>query len=274
MSNNYGLFLCQTGREAQSLAYFDAALQDAAYGTPELALHNAAACSLVMKDYPRAASYWLKAERIAPGAAITYAGLVRVYYQQQDYRQAAHYLERLGKVATMESQTADVLWLGIKVQHKLGDAGAEAGLGAHLRNHHSGSPNMLLIKMGRLMSETGIPMNSEWAETPQQQPQGNLALAGAQLKAQREALGWPVEQVADQLKLAPRQVIALEEGDMAALPNLAVVRGFVRAYAKVVRLDAAPLVAMIEVHPAPAQDPAAPVRREISATFSESRFPR
>ena len=133
---------------------------------------------------------------------------------------------------------------------------------------------MLLIKMGRLMSETGIPMNSEWAETPQQQPQGNLALAGAQLKAQREALGWPVEQVADQLKLAPRQVIALEEGDMAALPNLAVVRGFVRAYAKVVRLDAAPLVAMIEVHPAPAQDPAvAPVRREISATFSESRFP-
>ncbi|HEU4818563.1 helix-turn-helix domain-containing protein [Janthinobacterium sp.] len=98
-------------------------------------------------------------------------------------------------------------------------------------------------------------------------------MAGAQLKAQREALGWPVEQVADQLKLAPRQVIALEEGDMAALPNLAVVRGFVRAYAKVVRLDAAPLVAMIEVHPAPAQDPAAPVRREISATFSESRFP-
>ena len=55
LSNNYGQFLCQTGRAAQSLAYFDAALQDAAYGTPELALHNAAACSLVMKDYPRSA---------------------------------------------------------------------------------------------------------------------------------------------------------------------------------------------------------------------------
>ena len=148
LSNNYGQFLCQTGRAAQSLAYFDAALQDVAYGTPELALHNAAACSLVMKDYARAASYWLKAERIAPGAAITYAGLVRVYYQQQDYRQAAHYLERLGKVATMESQAADVLWLGIKVQHKLGDAGAEAGLGAHLRNHHSGSPEYAAYQNG------------------------------------------------------------------------------------------------------------------------------
>ena len=148
LSNNYGLFLCQTGRAAQSLAYFDAALQDVAYDTPELALHNAAACSLIMQDYPRAASYWLKAERIAPGVAITYAGLVRVYYQQQDYRQAAHYLERLGKVATMESQTADVLWLGIKVQHKLGDAGAEAGLGAHLRNHHSGSSEYAAYQSG------------------------------------------------------------------------------------------------------------------------------
>ena len=148
LSNNYGQFLCQTGRAAQSLAYFDAALQDAAYATPEKALHNAGACSLALKDYPRAAGYWLKAERIAPGAAITYAGLVRVYYQQQDYRQAAHYLERLGKVATMESQAADVLWLGIKVQHKLGDAGAEAGLGAHLRNHHSGSPEYAAYQNG------------------------------------------------------------------------------------------------------------------------------
>ncbi|OBV36783.1 helix-turn-helix domain-containing protein [Janthinobacterium psychrotolerans] len=118
-------------------------------------------------------------------------------------------------------------------------------------------------------------MNSERAEIPQQQPQGNLASAGAQLKAQREALGWPVEQVADQLKLAPRQVVALEEGDVAALPNLAVVRGFVRAYAKVLKMDAAPLVAMIEVHPpTPVQEhQATPARRDISATFSESRFP-
>lgn len=137
---------------------------------------------------------------------------------------------------------------------------------------------MLLIKVGRLMSETGVPMNSERAETPRaeapQQPQGNLALAGAQLKAQRETLGWQVGQVAEQLKLAPRQVVALEEGDMAALPNLAVVRGFVRAYAKVLRLDAAPLVAMIEVPQAPTQEAVTPVRREMSGTtFSESKFP-
>lgn len=148
LSNNYGLFLCQTGRAAQSLAYFDAALADAAYVSPEKALNNGGACSLALNDYPRAGAYWMRAVRIAPDVAVTNAGLVRVYYQQQDYRQAAYYLQRLGKIVTMESQTADVLWLGIKVQHKLGDAGAEAGLGAHLRNHHSGSPEYAAYQNG------------------------------------------------------------------------------------------------------------------------------
>ena len=116
-------------------------------------------------------------------------------------------------------------------------------------------------------------MNSEWAETPKDQDK--LATPGAQLAAQRQAMGLSVEQVADQLKLAPRQVVALEAGDYASLPNMAVTRGFVRAYAKVLKLDAAPLVAMIEVttdtssHDAPP----APRRDKISATFSESRFP-
>jgi len=116
-------------------------------------------------------------------------------------------------------------------------------------------------------------MNSEWAEPPKKdQGSSNLATPGAQLAAQREAMGMSIEQIADQLKLAPRQVAALETGDYAALPNMAVVRGFVRAYAKVVKLDPTPLVAMIEVI-SPTSPEAAPPRRERAAEFSESRFP-
>lgn len=148
LSNNYGLFLCQTGRAAQSLGYFDAALQDASYVSPDKALHNAGACSASLKQYQRAGAYWLRALQIAPDVAATNAGLVRVYYEQQDYRQAAFYLARLGKVATMESQTADVLWLGIKVQHQLGDVSAEAGLAAQLRHHHSASPEYAAYQNG------------------------------------------------------------------------------------------------------------------------------
>lgn len=68
---------------------------------------------------------------------------------------------------------------------------------------------------------------------------------GTQLATARNALGWSVEQVAAQLKLATRQIVALEADDYAALPEPAVVRGFIRAYAKLLKLDAAPLVALI-----------------------------
>ena len=71
---------------------------------------------------------------------------------------------------------------------------------------------------------------------------------GSKLASTRNTLGWTVEQVAAQLKLAPRQIIALEADDYASLPEPAVVRGFIRAYAKLLKLDAAPLVALIAVN--------------------------
>jgi cytoskeleton protein RodZ len=97
---------------------------------------------------------------------------------------------------------------------------------------------------------------------------------GKILASHRETMGWSVEQVADQLKLAVRQVVALEAGDFAALPSAAVTRGFVRAYAKILKLDAAPLVAMIEMDTAPMAESASVRRDSKPARFSEtSRFP-
>lgn len=114
---------------------------------------------------------------------------------------------------------------------------------------------------------------SEWAEDSTVPANGH-AIPGKALAAKRETMGWSVEQVADQLKLAVRQVVALEAGDYASLPGPAVVRGFVRAYAKVVKLDAAPLVAMIELDtPAPNDATATTLRRDKPAAFSEVRFP-
>jgi cytoskeleton protein RodZ len=132
---------------------------------------------------------------------------------------------------------------------------------------------MLLINVGRLMSETGVPMNSEWAEPPQEQGNTGKATPGALLGAQREAMGWTVEQIADQLKLAVRQVKALEAGDYAALPNMAVTRGFVRAYAKVLKMDAAPLVAMIDAAQPISPEVVVAPRKDLAQSFSESRFP-
>ncbi len=63
------------------------------------------------------------------------------------------------------------------------------------------------------------------------------ATAGALLGAARQASGLTIDAVAQQLKLAPRQVRALEEGDYSHLPGRTFVRGFIRSYARLVRLD-------------------------------------
>ncbi len=116
-------------------------------------------------------------------------------------------------------------------------------------------------------------MSSERAEQPAA-PDNPSDIPGKTLAAQREAMGWSVEQVADQLKLAVRQVVALEAGDYGHLPSPAVTRGFVRAYAKLMKLDPAPLVAQIAMDTPPTPDNSAAVTRRASpASFSASKFP-
>lgn len=69
--------------------------------------------------------------------------------------------------------------------------------------------------------------------------------AGAMLARGREDAGQSIEGIAAQLKLAPRQVRALEESDFAALPGRTFVRGFVRNYARLVHLDPAVVLAAL-----------------------------
>lgn len=71
------------------------------------------------------------------------------------------------------------------------------------------------------------------------------ATLGDRLKAERESRNLSVEQVAGQLNLAVRQIVALEANRFEALPGMASVRGFVRAYAKLLKVDPESLIALI-----------------------------
>jgi len=62
-------------------------------------------------------------------------------------------------------------------------------------------------------------------------------MAGALLRSARESAGMTIDAVAQHLKLAPRQVKAIEEGNYSELPGRTFIRGFVRNYARLVHLD-------------------------------------
>jgi len=75
---------------------------------------------------------------------------------------------------------------------------------------------------------------------------------GRALAAAREARGLSQADVATQLRLHARQVKAIEEEDLAALPEGAFVRGYVRNYARLVDLPAEPLLSLLSARLKPA----------------------
>jgi cytoskeleton protein RodZ len=73
-----------------------------------------------------------------------------------------------------------------------------------------------------------------------------VAASGVALKQAREARGISLNEAARMLKLAPRQIEAIEAEEFDKLPGLAWVRGFVRNYARFLELDPAPFLERIE----------------------------
>lgn len=68
----------------------------------------------------------------------------------------------------------------------------------------------------------------------------------ARLRAEREARGLSLGDVSASLKLTPKQIAALERGDLESLPGIAFARGFTRNYARFLDLDPAGFLAAID----------------------------
>lgn len=69
--------------------------------------------------------------------------------------------------------------------------------------------------------------------------------ATAAFAARRAELGLSLEDVANQLKFAPRQIEALEAADFGKLPGGTFARGMLRSYARLLKLDPEPVLAQL-----------------------------
>jgi cytoskeleton protein RodZ len=99
---------------------------------------------------------------------------------------------------------------------------------------------------------------------------------GAALAAARIAQGLTVEAAAGRLKLTSFQIEAMEADNFAALPGPVFARGFVRNYARLLNLDAAPLMdAMVQHLPQPdASQDGRLLRDATGVAFEKSRRSR
>jgi cytoskeleton protein RodZ len=101
---------------------------------------------------------------------------------------------------------------------------------------------------------------------------------GQQLRKVREGRLISLEQVAQATRIRVHYLKSLEADDFSALPSVAQTRGFLRAYARYLKLDAEPLLAILDGEPepevpspAPVEEPKAapPVEGTADAIFAE-----
>lgn len=138
VNNNYGWYLCETGKERQSIAYFLNALKSPLYETPDRAYANAGACALKAGDLDGAQTYLLRAVQMAKdGAIVARFQLARLFYRRGILEEARLYLN--DSVKQMEPPSAEALWLGLRIERKLGNRLGESSYAAQLRSRYPSS---------------------------------------------------------------------------------------------------------------------------------------
>jgi type IV pilus assembly protein PilF len=144
-NNNYGRFLCDRKQEREAIKYFMTALRNPLYQTPERSYVNAGVCLRRQGDLASAEDFFRKALQARPNNPQALYQLADMSYQRGNYNDAKNYLVRLEKLA---SPSAEVLWLALRTERKLGDRNAEASYGQQLRRQFPDSKEARALVAG------------------------------------------------------------------------------------------------------------------------------
>ena len=143
--NNYGRFLCDRGQADLAVKHFVAAVRNPFYANPERAYVNAGICSRRSGNLAGAEEYFQTALKLRPAQPQALHQLADMAYARGDLAAAKGYLGRLAQSGVI---TADVLWLGTRVERKLGDRNAEASYARQLRNRYPNSAETRALNAG------------------------------------------------------------------------------------------------------------------------------
>lgn len=146
-NNNYGQFLCQRKREEEAIRHFMAAVGNPLYPNPDRSYVNAGVCARRRGDLASAEGYFQQALRVRPGQPQALYQMADLVYARGNYGDARDYLNRLMQVA---SANAEVLWLGVRIERRLGDRNSEASYALQLRKNFPNSKEARALNAGQI----------------------------------------------------------------------------------------------------------------------------
>lgn len=144
INNDFGWFLCRTGRERESLAYFQAAFDNPLFQSPVRALTNAGVCAALAREDRRAEDYLLRALRKDRSNAIALLWLAEIALRGD---RPADARQRIDALHALVEPNAESAWLGLRIERKLGNRSGEARYMGILRSRYPDSDEY--VKMSR-----------------------------------------------------------------------------------------------------------------------------
>jgi type IV pilus assembly protein PilF len=145
INQNYGWFLCQTGREAQSIPYFRRAVRDPLYRTPAKTYASAGVCEMRRGNLKEAGLDFQRALTLQPNQPEALLELGELRYKQGDYLEARKLVRRFNEVI---GPTASSLWLALRVERKLGQSVAVSSYADQLERSFPSSPEYQKLRRG------------------------------------------------------------------------------------------------------------------------------
>ncbi|MCF1427688.1 MAG: type IV pilus biogenesis/stability protein PilW [Shewanella sp.] len=127
--NNFGVFLCQQEKYAESEQMFLKAIDTPEYTRTGSSYENLGICNLKAGQIEKAKQYFEAALKYEPRRATTLLELVMLAIEQQDFVTARQQLARYHRVVP---ETAESLALGIKIEQGLNDQEAVKNYGINL----------------------------------------------------------------------------------------------------------------------------------------------
>jgi len=146
--NNYGWFLCQRGKESDSIKHFMAALKNPLYTTPGRAYLSAGLCSMKAGNTKDAEEFLKKALTAQSNMLEAQLGLANLYFTKADYAGAKSYF-MIFKQNNTSPLTAENLWLAVRIEGKLGNRVAEDSYAMQLRNNFPDAHETQLMLYGQ-----------------------------------------------------------------------------------------------------------------------------
>lgn len=130
VKHNYAVYLCDQRRGAEALKLFAGALDTPGYGRRANTWAAQGACQRSMGQAADAEASFLRSYELDAANPVTGYNLALLLFQREDFVRSQFYVRRLNN---SELANAESLWLGIKVERKLGNREAVAQLAGQLK---------------------------------------------------------------------------------------------------------------------------------------------